>query len=152
VQASGDIDMKIVVIGGTRYIQLATVERLRQQGHDVVAASPQCRALTTAAPRDSGHAGRPLREFSRTPPPSCATYGTADIFGSGYYGSASEVMGSGVKRGEAAKTVSLEPTPFGERAAEARLSLSLRDAGPAGRGAARIVAIRSFRSQNRRMT
>ena len=55
--------MKIVVIGGTRYIQLATVERLRQQGHDVVAASPQRRALTTAAPRDPGHAGRPLREF-----------------------------------------------------------------------------------------
>ena len=55
--------MKIVVIGGTRYIQLATVERLRQHGHDVVAASPQCRSLTTAAPRDPGHAGRPLREF-----------------------------------------------------------------------------------------
>jgi NAD(P)-dependent dehydrogenase (short-subunit alcohol dehydrogenase family) len=55
--------MKIVVIGGTRYIRLATVERLRQQGHDVVAASLQCRALTTMAPRDPGHAGRPLREF-----------------------------------------------------------------------------------------
>lgn len=55
--------MKMVVIGGTRYIRLATVERLRQQGHDVVAASPQRRALTTAAPHDPGHAGRPLREF-----------------------------------------------------------------------------------------
>ena len=55
--------MKIVVIGGTRYIQLATVERLRQQGHDVVAASPKCRALITTAPRDPGHSGRPLREF-----------------------------------------------------------------------------------------
>lgn len=55
--------MKIVVIGGTRYIQLATVERLRHQGHDVVAASRQCRSLTTTAPRDPGHAGRPLREF-----------------------------------------------------------------------------------------
>lgn len=55
--------MKIVVIGGTRYIQLATVERLRQEGHDVVAALPQRRALTTVAPRDPGHAGRPLRNF-----------------------------------------------------------------------------------------
>ena len=55
--------MKIVVIGGTRYIRLATVERLRQQGHDVVAAPSQRRALTTVAPRDPGHAGRPLWEF-----------------------------------------------------------------------------------------
>jgi NAD(P)-dependent dehydrogenase (short-subunit alcohol dehydrogenase family) len=49
--------MKIVVIGGTRYIQLATVERLRQQGHDVAAALPQCRALTTTACREPGLRG-----------------------------------------------------------------------------------------------
>lgn len=35
---------------------------------------------------------------SRTPPPSCATYGTADSFGFGYYGSASEVLGWGHAR------------------------------------------------------
>ncbi|CAH2398545.1 hypothetical protein MES5069_200062 [Mesorhizobium escarrei] len=58
--------MKIVVIGGTRYIRSATVERLRSQGHEVVAASPRPRVSTitiTAAPRDPGYAGRPFREF-----------------------------------------------------------------------------------------
>ncbi len=56
--------MKIVVIGGTRYIRSETVERLRRQGHEVVAAPLKPRVSTiTAAPRDPGYAGRPLREF-----------------------------------------------------------------------------------------
>jgi hypothetical protein len=56
--------MKIVVIGGTRHIRSATVGRLRRQGHEVVAAPLKPRISTiTAAPRDPGYAGRPLREF-----------------------------------------------------------------------------------------
>ena len=54
--------MKIVVIGGGT--RLATVERLRTQGHDVVAAALNRRVSSiTEAPRDPGYAGRPLREF-----------------------------------------------------------------------------------------
>lgn len=54
--------MKIVVIGYTAYIRTETVERLRGQGHDVVAASPKRRSGSmTVAPREPGHAGRPLR-------------------------------------------------------------------------------------------
>src|SRR5262245_41839649 len=36
----GDVDMKIVVIGGTGLIGSKTVERLRKKGHDVLAAAP----------------------------------------------------------------------------------------------------------------
>ncbi len=60
--------MKIVVIGGTRHIRSATVERLRRQGHEVVAAPLKpCNSTITAAPRDPGYAGRPLREFLEKP-------------------------------------------------------------------------------------
>jgi NAD(P)-dependent dehydrogenase (short-subunit alcohol dehydrogenase family) len=59
-----EIDMKIVVIGGTRHIRSETVERLRRQGHQAVTASPKPRVSTiTVAPRDPGYAGRPLREL-----------------------------------------------------------------------------------------
>jgi len=56
--------MKIVVIGGSHHIRTETIERLREKGHDAVAASLKSRAgFATAAPRDPGYAGRPLREL-----------------------------------------------------------------------------------------
>lgn len=56
--------MKIVVIGYTAHVRSETVERLRKEGHDVVAASPKPRFdVISTAPRDPGHAGKPLREF-----------------------------------------------------------------------------------------
>src|SRR5436190_16451781 len=36
----GDVEMKIVVIGGTGLIGSKSVERLRRKGHDVLAAAP----------------------------------------------------------------------------------------------------------------
>jgi hypothetical protein len=56
--------MKIVVIGYTAHVRSETVERLRKEGHDVVAASPKPRFdITSTASRDPGHAGKSLREF-----------------------------------------------------------------------------------------
>jgi len=55
--------MKIVVIGRTAGIRWETVERLRGNGHDVVAASPRRAGTRSVASRDPGHAGRPLREL-----------------------------------------------------------------------------------------
>ena len=56
--------MKIVVIGYTAHVRSETVERLRKEGHDVVAASPKPRFdVISTASRDPGHAGKPLREF-----------------------------------------------------------------------------------------
>ena len=56
--------MKIVVIGYTAHARSETVERLRKEGHDVVAASPKPRFdVISTASRDPGHAGKPLREF-----------------------------------------------------------------------------------------
>lgn len=56
--------MKIVVIGRTHRIRSETIERLRQRGHQAVLPLPQPRFTSPrAAPRDPGHAGRPLREF-----------------------------------------------------------------------------------------
>lgn len=54
--------MKIVVIGRTHRIRSETVESLRQLGHQADLPLQQTRFDGPgAAPRDPGHAGRPLR-------------------------------------------------------------------------------------------
>lgn len=56
--------MKIVVIGRTHRIRSETVESLRQLGHQADLPLQQIRIDGPgAAPRDPGHAGRPLREL-----------------------------------------------------------------------------------------
>ena len=56
--------MKIVVIGRTHRIRTETVESLRQRGHQAVLPLQQSRFdRPGAAPRDPGHAGRPLRDL-----------------------------------------------------------------------------------------
>jgi NAD(P)-dependent dehydrogenase (short-subunit alcohol dehydrogenase family) len=125
--------MKIVVIGGTRYIRLATIERLRQQGHDVVAASPQRRALTTAAPRDPGHAGRPLREFLAN---TASLLHHLWLRRHLWLGQLRQRLGRHEFRGQArggCEDGVADPTPLaGGRASRQGAFLSLRNAGPAG--------------------
>lgn len=56
--------MKIVVIGRTHRIRSETIETLRRLGHQADLPLQQSRFdRPGAAPRDPGHAGRPLREF-----------------------------------------------------------------------------------------
>jgi hypothetical protein len=57
--------MKIVVIGKTLRVRSEIVERLREKGHNAVAAAPG-RAVNrtrTQASCDPGYAGRHLRKF-----------------------------------------------------------------------------------------
>ena len=62
--AGKNAGMTIVVIGQTAYGRSETVERLRGKGHDVVEVPPRQRIKNiTVAPRDAGHAGKPLRKL-----------------------------------------------------------------------------------------
>jgi hypothetical protein len=63
-QIRKETDMKIVVIGATARIRSETIQRLREDGHEVEPASPRRHAsIITEAPRDPGYAGRHVRNF-----------------------------------------------------------------------------------------